>query len=349
LFHRDADLVFFDTTSTYFEIRDPDEEDLRQYGHPHCHRGDRPQILIGLAVNEEGLPLASEVFPGNTADVSTVKKMIGRMKKIGLKRCIFVSDRGTVSQDNIESMKQAGLDDIIGVKLRSTQEVKEEVLLSPDDYIEVSENLKVKEVWVKNTRYIVCYNPKEQRKDIATRNKWITRIESLLPSINSGKKNDHEITNHMVMKRLVTKNNEGHLVLNYDKIRQEERCDGIYVVSTSTDLPIHDVAKSYKMLQRVERAFHYIKSFVEIRPCYHRAEIRIKAHVLLCVLTYLIERWTEIQTGYTWSTIQTHFGKIHAVEVTVNQETFVQRSSLNETVTQTLKTLKIKYPNKILR
>jgi transposase len=349
LYNREVDLIFFDTTSTYFELRDPDEDDLRQYGYPHSHRKDRPQILIGLAVNAEGLPLASEVFPGNTADVSTVKRMIKRTKKMGLGRCIFVSDRGTVSEENLQALKAAGLDYIVGVKLRSTKQVREQVLPLAFGWEEVRENLKVKEVEVEQNRYVLCFNEKEARKDRQSRDKWIARIESLLPAVNTGRTESSEITNHIVMKRLVKKNKSGHLVLNEEKIRQEERCDGLYIVrSSKSDLPAKEVALSYKTLQQVERAFHYIKSFVEIRPCCHFSEYRIKGHVLLCVLAYLLQRWVELKTDYSWLKIRTAFKKIHAVELTVNKEKFIHRSGLNHESTDILRKLKVKYPPKIL-
>jgi hypothetical protein len=349
LFNREVDLIFFDTTSTYFEIRDPDEYDLRQYGHPHGHRNDRPQILIGLTVNKEGLPLASEVFPGNTADVSTVKKMIKRIKKLGLRHCIFVSDRGTVSKGNLRALKDAGLNYIVGVKLRSTKEVKEEVLGVPGDFKEVADNLQVKEITVNKHRYILCFNPKEARKDRITRDKWISRLESVLPAINSGEKDSCVVTNHPVMKRLCRQKEDGWWVLNETKIREEERCDGLYIIHTSRrDLSPEKIALSYKTLQRVEEAFHYIKSFVELRPCYHWTEVRIKGHVLLCVLAYLLQRWAELQSGYSWPGIRRAFKKVHAVTLKVKSEKFIHRSELNPEVTDILRRLKIKFPNKIL-
>ena len=349
LFNREVDLVFFDTTSTYFEIRDPDEDDLRQYGHPHGHRKDRPQILLGLAVNKEGLPLASEVFPGNTADVSTVKKMIKRTKKFGLRDSIFVSDRGTVSEENLDALKKAELDYIVGIKLRATKEVREEILPHAFGFTEVADNLHVKEVTVNEHRYILCLNPKEARKDRTTRKKWINRLESLLPAVNLGEKDDCPITNHPVMKRLCRKDDNGHWVVNEDKIKEEERCDGLYIVRTSrTKMPAAEVALSYKMLQRVEEAFHYIKSFVDLRPCYHWTDLRIKGHVLLCIIAYLIQRWIELRSGYSWKEIRSAFKKVHAVELKVKNERFIQRSSLTPKVTDTLRKLKIKYPDKIL-
>jgi len=350
LFNRKVDLIFFDTTSTYFEIRDPDEDDIRQYGHPHCHRSDRPQILIGVAVNNEGLPLASEVFPGNTADVTTVKKMIKRTRQMGLERCIFVSDRGTVSEDNLRALEKENLDYIVGVKFRTIKELKEVELPNIYEMEEIADNLRVKEVLVNGNRYVVCYNPKEARKDRITRDKWIAKIEKLLPSINKGEKKESDITNHIVMKRLVKKIENNKLKLDEDKIKEEESYDGLYIVRTSIkNLPSKEVVLSYKMLQRVEQAFHYIKSFVEIRPCYHWTEYRIKGHVLLCMLAYLFQRWIELKTDYIWPVIRSAFKKIHAVELVVNKQKFIQRSKLSKEASEIFRKLKIKYPNKIIQ
>ncbi|HPZ07871.1 MAG TPA: IS1634 family transposase [Candidatus Eremiobacteraeota bacterium] len=349
LFNREVDLLFFDTRSTYFEVRETEEEDIRQYGHPHGHRRDGPQILIGLAVNSEGIPLLSEVFPGNTADVSTVKKIISRTKRLGLREIIFVSDLGTVSEENLKELKEVDIDYIVGVKLRSTKEVREEVLPSAGEFSVVSDNLQVKEVTVQGHRYIICYNPKEARKDRHTRDRWVSELELLLPSVNTGKKDPSVIKSHPVMKRLCHKNDQGRWVINEEKLKQEELCDDIYILGTSKiSLPSEKVAIGYKTLQRIEKAFHYIKSFIELRPCYHWRDLRIKGHVLLCVIAYLIQRWIELQTEHSWPDIKVAFKKIHAVDMQVKKQKFIHRSQLNPISTEILNRLKIKYPSKII-
>jgi transposase len=184
-FHdRTPEMVFYDTTSSYFETHSDEDEQLRQYGYSRDHprvRGDPgcKQILLGLAVDKDGLPLGSDVFPGNTQDVETVQRMVSKLQRLGVKRCIFVSDSGMVSKTNLEALQEAGMETIVGVRMRQLKEVQQKALSKRGRFMELPSGLGVKEVQMDGYRYVVVHNPKQARKDAHTRSEVVARLEAL--------------------------------------------------------------------------------------------------------------------------------------------------------------------------
>ena len=186
LLNLEVDLIFFDTTSTYFERDEEDEDGLRQYGHSKDHRADLPQIVIGLAVTKEGIPVKCWTLPGNTSDMATVEKVKSDLMGWKLSRCVWVMDRGMNSEENRLVLQKAGGQYILGEKLRDNQEVHKEVLAKRGRYLKIRENLEIKEVVIgggeRRRRFILVHNPEEASKDKATREKILARIERTLKS-----------------------------------------------------------------------------------------------------------------------------------------------------------------------
>ena len=194
LFNLDVELIFYDTTALHFEIADADQgvgdEDLvegslaagaktyqapRQRGLSKNGRGDAPQIVVGLAVTRDGLPVRHWVFPGTTVDVSTVAQVKDDLRGWPLSRCVFVGDAGMVSQENLTKLGESGGKYILCMPLRRGDEVTREVLQRPGRYQHVADNLRVKEVVVgegdRRRRYVVCHNPQKRngREPIVSR------------------------------------------------------------------------------------------------------------------------------------------------------------------------------------
>lgn len=191
LLNLEVDLLFFDTTSTYMEIDGEDIEGLRRYGHSKDKKSDLPQIVIGLAVTKEGIPVRCWVLPGNTQDMNTAQIVKRDLHVWKLSRCIWVMDRGMNSEENRVILQKAGGHYIVGEKLRDARGNYKEALSYRGRYHEVRENLKVKEVIVgkgeRRRRFVVVYNSEQAKKDKYSRERTLKRIEESLKALGQQK------------------------------------------------------------------------------------------------------------------------------------------------------------------
>ncbi|MGZ6637125.1 MAG: IS1634 family transposase [Solirubrobacteraceae bacterium] len=357
LLNLEVDVVFFDTTSTYFEIDvdDPLEDDtdedagderLRRLGHSKDHRPDLPQVVIGLAVTREGIPVRCWVWPGNTNDQTVVKEVKADLTGWRLGRAIYVVDSGFSGQDNLRHLRSAGGHYIAGMKMRSGMPETEAALSRPGRYREVKENLRVKEVRVGDgyaaQRFIVCHNPAEAERDQARRQQRIKRIETELARLklqrdrakNKTERDAHQrgecaLRDHKTLSRYLRQTKTGRLVLDRERIAAEERLDGKYLLTTSDpSLSAEDVALGYKQLLEAERSFRDLKGTLALRPVFHRKDERIQAHVLICFLALVIIRVAETRTGDTWRTIRAELGTIRQGHFRSRDGEFTQTTEL---------------------
>jgi transposase len=357
LLNLEVDLIFFDTTSTYFERDEEDEEGLRQYGHSKDHRSDLPQIVIGLAVTKEGIPVKCWTLPGNTSDMATVEKVKSDLMGWKLSRCVWVMDRGMNSEENRLVLQKAGGQYILGEKLRDNQEVHKEVLAKRGRYLKIRENLEIKEVIIGNgerrRRFILVHNPEEAKKDKATREKILARIEKTLAELGDQKGKAHKknvcaLLAHRTLGRYLRQIKDGSIKIDKGKIRQEEHLDGKYIISTSDDsLTPEDIALGYKQLLEVERAFRTMKTTLDLRPVYHRKDERIEAHVFLCFLALMLVRIAERKTSLTWDKIRSQMERLHLIEFFSKDGRVLQTTEPTKEQINIMKQLKISPPKRI--
>lgn len=282
LFHLRLDVVFWDTTSTYFEGRGP--EGLARYGHSKDSRPDRLQLMIGLLMTQEGIPVAHEVFPGNTADVKTIAGVLKTLKeRFQIRRVILVGDRGMVSEAVLREIEAEGLEYIVGVKMRRVKAM-DEVLSRAGRYKEVKSNLKVKEVELDGERYVVCLNPEEVKRDRQAREEMVVKLKEHLRK--DGLKS--LVGNSGYRRFLKVTGTEASV--DEDTVKEEERYDGKYVLRTNNRSHRPDeVALAYKELWRVEQAFREMKSGLDLRPVFHWTEPRVRGHIMVCFLAFLLQ------------------------------------------------------------
>jgi transposase len=352
LLNLEVDLLFFDTTTTYVEREE--EDGLRRYGHSKDSRPDLPQIVIGLAITKEGLPVRCWVLPGNTQDMSTVERIKTDLLGWKLSRCIWVMDRGMSSEENRIVLQKAGGQYILGEKLRDSQAAHKEALSFQGRYQKVKENLAVKEIVVgegeRRRRFVLVFNPEQAKKDKATRDKTLQRIEETIQALGDPEGKSHKkavcaLLSHRAMGRFVRQTKTGKLRINQAKVQEEETLDGKYLLSTSDDtLSAEDVALGYKQLMEVERAFRTLKTTLELRPLYHRKDERIQAHVLLCYLSLLLVRIAERETGETWDHIRSVMERCHLGEFSSKDGRIFQRTELTSEQVNILNLLKIAHP-----
>ncbi|MGH2871870.1 MAG: IS1634 family transposase [Solirubrobacteraceae bacterium] len=361
LLNLEVDVIFFDTTSTYWETEpgeEPEgegdeeaegaEEDgpLRRLGHSKDHRPDLPQVVIGLAVTREGIPVRVWVWPGNTNERSVVEEVKADLVGWRLGRAIYVVDSGFSGQANLRHLRSAGGHYIAGVKLRSGMRETEQALSRQGRYRQVKDNLRVKEVNVGDgdaaERFIVCHNPAEADRDRVRREQRIARIEAELERLRAQReraktKTDREahqrgecaLRDHKTLSRYLRQTTTGRLVFDREKIAAEERLDGKYLLTTSDpNLSAEDVALGYKQLLEAERSFRDLKGVLRLRPVYHSKADRIRAHVLICFLALVIIRVAENRTGDTWRTIRSELGQIRQGHFGGRDGEFTQTSEL---------------------
>ncbi len=358
LLNLEVDLIFFNTTSTYFEMDDEDEDGLRQYGHSKDHRPDLPQVVIGLAVTKEGIPVKCWTMPGNTSDMKTVEKVKNDLLGGKLGRCVWVMDRGMSSEENRLILQKAGGHYITGEKLRDNQEVHKEVLAKRGKFTAIRENLEIKEVIIgdgeRRRRFVLVHNPEEAAKDKSTRENTLKRIEESLKSIKEQKglhkKNVCALLAHRTMGRYLRQLKTGAIKIDKGKIKDEAHLDGKYIISTSDDtLSPEDVALGYKQLMEVERAFRTLKTTLDPRPVYHRKDDRIESHVFLCFLALLLVRIAERKTSMTWDSIKAQMERLHLGEFFSKEGRVFQTTEPTREQVNILKQLKISQPQRIKR
>jgi transposase len=340
LFNLKVDIILFDTTSTYFERDTPDadpetgEPGLRRYGHSKDHRSDLPQIIIGLAVTSEGIPVRCWVWPGNTSDTAVLPEVRDGMRDWNLGRVITIVDRGFSSNANLDYLHRGGGGWIAGEKMRDGSADAAEALARPGRYTTVNDHLRVKEVHLASTpgvRWIVCANLAQAAKDNATRDAAVVRLEAELERIGAARTRAEEalakatakktitrlqselaghnraecaLREHRTLGRYLRQLPSGRLTIDRAAVNAEAKLDGKYLLSTSDQhLSPAEVALAYKNLLEVERGFRDLKSTLMLRPVFHRLEHRIRAHVLICWLALLLVRVAEQRTETTWNRI----------------------------------------------
>lgn len=338
----DLDMVFFDTTSVFFT--GGGGETLGQYGKSKDHRSDCKQMVLGMVIDGDGVPVCSEMWPGHTADVTTLERVAERLqRRFGVRRVCVVADAGMISNKMIAALEARGWFYILGARLRHTKEVRDVVLgdTGAFDTVEVARQrpdpmeLHVKEVTVNATarkgaahlprRYVVCRNRDQARKDAATREQILAALANKLRS--DGPKS---VVANKGYKRYL-KAEKGAFAVDLDKARYEKRFDGMWVLRTNTELTGVEVALRYKQLWMVEQIFRTAKSLLDTRPIFHKTDATICGHVFCSFLALvlrdeLFRRMDNAGVSAEWNDILRDLNALTETSITYNGKTFAVRS-----------------------
>jgi hypothetical protein len=329
------DIVFFDTTSIYFEGEGG--ETIGQYGNSKDKRPDLKQMVVGVVLEENGRPLCCEVWPGNTTDVKTLIPVVDRLKSRFHIGCLcVVADRGMISAEVMERLKESHRNTrfILGARMRAVAEVRDEVLSRGGRYQEVygvrketkdPAPLKVKEVVVEDRRYVVCHNEEEAEKDRADREAIVAALQDQL------KRGDKSLVGNKGYRKFLKTLAGPRFAIDEDKVAHEARFDGKWVLQTDTDLPAEKVALKYKELWMVEAAFRSIKSVLETRPIYHKRDETIRGHVFcsflaLRLLKDLKEKMEARGWPLEWERLRDDLDELQEFTVRNPGKTFLIRS-----------------------
>ena len=306
------DLVFFDTTSIYFE--GAGGETIGELGFSKDHRPDLNQMVVGVVLDDNGRPLCCEMWPGNTTDVKTLIPVVERIRdRFNVSKFCVVADRGMISKETLREFEKPEnkVPYILGTRMRNVLEVKGDVLCRAANFQEIVAEgtrvkdpspLKVQEVWVDNRRYIVCINSKQARKDAADR-------ESILASLEEQLKNGPKALVGNRGYRRYLKFEKNSATIDREKVEQEARFDGKWVLRTNTRLSAKNVALKYKELWQVEHTFRSMKSVLETRPVYHRLDETIRGHVFCSFLALMLKKelYRRLEGsghGFEWAEIK---------------------------------------------
>src|SRR5207344_1766874 len=375
LLNLEVDLLFFDTTSTYFEVEDADEDAVRDWrgektseddadpgktagfrtnGKSKDSRDDLPQIVIGMAVTRDGIPVRVWCWPGNTNDSALIRQVKDDMRDWTLSKIVWVADRGFSSETNRRYLRQGDHTYIIGEKLRSDSPEIKAALSRQGRYTTIADNMRVKEVRVSDTeRFVICHNPDGAERDAHIREQLVAQLTELiagsdtLPVMKRGELRG-KISTKPGLNRYLRVTPGGLLRIDKAKMKTEANLDGKYLLRCSDPhLSAADIALGYKQLLEVERGWRDMKQILDLRPVYHRLEERIRAHVLLCWLALLLIRLIENTTGQTWHHVRRDVHRPHAV--TGPTAPFRQRTDPTKPQTDLYARLDLPLPKKIIK
>jgi hypothetical protein len=326
------DLVFMDTTSLYFE--GAGGQTLGQHGYSKDHRPDLRQMILAVLIDGDGRPVCSEMWPGNTADVTTLIPVIDRLRtRFAIARVCVVADRGMISAETLAGLEARGLFYILGVRERSDKLVRELVLDDPAPFAPLAMKKRGKEidyeaktVMLAGRRYIVCRNHQEAAKDAADRAAIVAALERVLA------KGDKALVGNTGFRRYLKTISEEHFAIDPDKIEEETKFDGIFVLRTNTDLNPLEAMLCYKQLWTVEQTFRTAKHLFETRPIFHKRDETIRGHVSCSFLALVLKKALEERiaalgrTG-SWPEIIADLDSLTETEIEHDGKRFIVRSA----------------------
>jgi len=364
LLNLDLDIIFVDTTSTYWEVDGADElADLqdtvvgddgvsrpvenaaRAFGHSKDHRTDLPQVVIAMAVTRDGVPVRCWTFPGNTGDTSIIRTVKDDLAGWNLHQMVWVADRGFASAANRAYLTRGGGHYIHAEKLRNTNSEAAAALARPGRYRTVAGNLRVKEVAVapggkgdgdqgaRAQRFVVCHNPEQADRDETVRGPLVAHLEQLMAGSDgwTDRRRDEFVGSLKTkpgLRRYLRRTNTGLLRIDAAAIKREQHLDGKWLLRTSdSTLTPDDLAAAYKTLLQVERGWRDMKGALGLRPVFHYREDRIRAHVQLCWLALLLMRVIENATDHTWRNIRHELDRMHLVTLATADGHVAQRTA----------------------
>ena len=384
LLNLDLDIIFVDTTSTYWELDGPDEladllEDVdddgvsrpaenaaRRFGHSKDHRTDLPQVVIAMAVTRDGVPVRCWTFPGNTNDTTIICTVKADLGGWNLHRMVWVADRGFASAANRAYLTRGGGHYIHAEKLRGTNTEAAAALARPGRYHTVAGNLRVKEVAVapgghgdgddgaRAARFVVCHNPEQADRDAAVRTQLVTHLTELIAGSDTwtARRRDELVGSLKTkpgLRRYLRRTAGGLLRVDAAAVKRESHLDGKWLLRTSdVTLTADDLAAAYKTLLQVERGWRDMKGALGLRPVFHYREDRIRAHVQLCWLALLLTRVVENATDDTWRNIRHELDRMHLITLATTDGQVAQRSAATAGQKAILAALELPEPARFL-
>jgi transposase len=319
-FDKAVSLVLYDLTSVYFDGHGP--VGLSRYGHSRDHRSDRPQVILAVATDAQGVPLHLEVLRGNRADTTTLQGLLTTMgRRFGIKEAVFVFDGGMSSKINLQVMEELGLKYVTRLGSAGLEELL--AGLPADVAPELWDHTQAIEIVKEGKRYVVAGGPFRRERDQQRRQARIAKGEAELKRLARvpRKKIDTQklasqigralqrLKAHKYFNYTVDPNGQLQWSQRVDVVAAEKAQDGLYLLGTNTtteQAPAPGVLAHYKNLLEVEDAFCHLKSYLRVRPVFHYRPDRVRNHARLCFIAYWLSAKLELQWRQKDQTIEVH-------------------------------------------
>jgi Transposase DDE domain len=345
-------VVFMDTTTLYFEGRGGDT--LGEKGKSKDYRPHLNQMVLGVIMDQNGRPVCSEMWPGNTADVTTLLAVIDRLRqRFAIGRVCVVADRGMISDKTITGLEERNLEYILGVRERNTKEVYDVVLNDKKPFVPLliprergDTELEAKNVWVEKRRYVVCRNLAEVKRDAEVR-------EEVLRSLREGlRRGDKALVGNSAYRRYLKTPHEGHFEIDEKRVAEDARYDGLYVLRTNMRLDALAVMLRYRELLKVEDIFRTMKSILDTRPIYHQTDAAIRGHVFCSFLALVLRKTLDDHLAAArikpeWGALIRELDRLQEIETEQDGKRFLLRTPVTGDVGRVFKAVGIALPPNI--
>jgi len=331
LFSR-LDLVFMDTTSLYFE--GAGGQTLGRRGHSKDHRPDLCQMILAVLIDGDGRPVCSEMWPGNSADVTTLIPVIDRLRRrFAIGRICVVADRGMISAETVAALEARRLLYLLGTRERTDKVVRDLVLADPAPCVPLTItrrgheiDYEAKAVTVGARHYILCRNHQEAEADAAGRDAILANLERQLA------RGDKALVGNTGFRRFLKTEGHGHFAIDPSKAEEDAKFDGVFVLRTNTDLDPLAAMLRYKQLWTVEAAFRTAKHLLATRPIFHKLDETIRGHVFCSFLALVLkseleQRIAALGADGSWSEIRADLDSLTETEIVHDGRRFCVRSA----------------------
>lgn len=359
LFNQELDVVFYDLTTLHFESvnDDPEDGELRRFGYSKNHREDLTQVILGLLVDREGVPVGFQLFPGNTYEPHTLPKILEKLKtKYRITRVIVVADRGIITKDNVSDLREAKLDFILGMRLWTMTKAWQAKVMDKSQYRSLNNEgtLLVREMEYQGDRLIVTWSQERAERDAHIRDEIIQKIRAQLDKKEPEPK---QFVTHKGYRQFLKGLDKGTPAVDEQAIEASRQRDGFFGVLTCVEaetLRDEDVFDRYKELWHVEDAFGEMKGPLETRPMFHRVDPRIESHVLLCVMAYYVESimirdFRKAKSDFTVEEWFRSLNQVHAIPVDVRGTRAWVRNEMTGTAAEGYELMRLKIPERVLK
>lgn len=349
LFKSPVSIVFYDLTTIYFESQQADA--LRKYGYSKDNKTDCVQVVIGLVINQDGLPISYHLFPGNTYEGKTVVPVLNRLKKdFLLEKIIFVGDKGIVGSEVMQYVSSAGYEYIIAAKISKVSAECHQEILNLEKYTRIDEIISAHQIIVEGQRLVLGFSKKRAERDKKQRELLLERLQKRLDKSSKPKSVTKSAYNSYL-----TMEGESRMVIDPQKVEENAKWDGFFGFYTNNQsMSNKDIVLTYQMLWQIENSFRVLKSTLDIRPVYHWTEKRIQGHIMICFLSLYMLRAIEYKINrhenlnISTDEIFDHLDKIKAVIINAFKKLVAMRTEIMDENNLILRTLGIKIPPVVL-
>lgn len=346
LFNNSCDVVFYDTTTLYYESQR--ESSLLRYGYSKDGKFNNVQIVLGLLIDRESRPFGFDVFSGNTFDSKTLPEVLSKLReRFNLRKVIIVSDKGIFSDENLKRIVDKDFSFIISARIRNLSKENKDEIRDIKRYKLIKgvgdDKIFIYETRLKGYRLICSYSTKRAAKDAFDREEAIKKIKE---KISNGEK--RFITNSSYRQFIRLKSEQ--VEINEKNVLEDESWDGFSgIITNDENLSSETIISEYHNLSNIEESFRIMKSHLETRPMFHWTESRIKGHLMVCFISFLLLRQLEKilkdnGKNYSPQDIRQALNDLQLSEILIENKSFLLRSAISGIANEILRSLKIKIP-----